>query len=115
MAKKNYKITLTLTAYGVSGSNPNSMATRINEAVGAAGRNNVCGKNGANPLDPHVHREPPDTGVKSDGTIVWHVHGELSDVGNMIARWTGSADPADPKGHPAFKPANVIVVPADDP
>jgi hypothetical protein len=115
MAKKNYKITLALTPNGASGTNPNSMATRIVFAIGAAGRHNVVGRGGMKALNAHDHRVPPDTGTKADGTIVWHVNGELSDVGDMIARWTGGADPLDPIGFPAFSPANVIVVPDDDP
>jgi hypothetical protein len=114
MAKKNYKITLQLTAKGASGDNPNPMATRIVLAIGAAARNNVLGRGGMKALNAHDHRVPPDTGT-NNGTIVWHVHGELSDVGNMIARWTGSADPTNPNAFPAFTPPNVTVIPDDDP
>jgi len=114
MAKKNYKITLTLTDWGKDNAhNPDTMDTRIAEAVGAAGRNHVNGKNDTN-LDRNVHREPPGTGVKGDGTIVWHVHGELADVNALVGRWTGNADPADPLGHLSFR-ANVSVSYPEDP
>ena len=59
MAKKNYKITLTLTNYGASGDNPNTMETRIALATGAAARNKVMGRNGTSALNGHVHRDPP--------------------------------------------------------
>lgn len=114
MARQNFKLTLTLTNHGASGNNPDDMETRIGEAIGAAGRHHLTGRQGA-ALNRHDHREPPDTGVKHDGTIVWHLHGELSDAKDLVARWRGNADNADPITFPAFKPNVTVSDPEDDP
>jgi hypothetical protein len=107
MEKQNFRIRLELTEYGTSPFNPNSVDTRIGEAIGAAGRHRVRGRNDTD-LSRHDHRNPQDTGIGADRTVIWHVHGELDDVMAMIDRWRGNADSADPNTYPAFTP-NVTV------
>jgi hypothetical protein len=90
------------------------MDTSIADAIAAAGRHYVNGR-GNSTLDKSVHRDPPSTGVKSDGTIVWHLYGESTDGTDLAARWGGGADSKDPKTYPAFTATVNVVGPSADP
>jgi hypothetical protein len=98
---RNHKVRIRRTPWGQPGGNPVPIANRHQKAIAAATRHHVTGHNGE-ALDPNKHRH--DEG--GNAHITWHLHGEPSDVQDMVNRWNGNSDGDN---FPAFKP-NVVVV-----
>jgi hypothetical protein len=95
---KKYLITFVL-------NNVSASLTGIGHAIEAAGplRHNVKGSDQTT-LNAAAHRE-----VKDDGSIWWHVWGDLHDVVNMSNRWTGGADVDDNGNYlPPFTPKVLV-------